>query len=173
MQIQKNRRLVIVAMFLTLSVFFVLYIKGRIETHSISGVPSEVSNLFYNYMKSFKKGTHVSVDYVYFIDDFKRNAYIDSGDKLLDYRVEKVEKINDQLYSFTLLMKTKLSMYYSGNAYERAYNFAAYINSKWYYLNGVSNIPPELRNNLDENNYVYDDKNIVDASDIVGVISLD
>lgn len=105
-------------------------------------------------------------------DEFKRSAYINSNDQLVDYKVESFEKINDNLYGLVVFVKTKQSVMRSGDEYMRVFNFAAYINGEWHYINGVNNIPDALRDNLDVSRYTYNDDNIVNEEDIVGVIDI-
>ena len=136
-------------------------------------IPDEVSTLVKNYMDAYKNGTEYSVEYAHFEDEFKRSAYITTGDKLLDYKIESADKINDNLYALTILVKTEQSTFYSGDVFERAYNFVAQIDDGWYFLNGVSNIPSDIQDNLDVSEYTYDDENIVDRDDIVGIIDID
>jgi len=35
------------------------------------------------------------------------------------------------------------------------YNFVALIDKIWYFINGVGNIPPDIKDNLDEEKYTY------------------
>lgn len=136
-------------------------------------IPNEVTVLIENYMNAYKNGTAKAAEYIHFEDEFKKSAYILSGDRLLAYKIESAEKINDNLYGFVILVKTEQTEFYSGDVYERVYNFVARIQDKWCFLNGVSNIPTELRDNLDVKKYTYIDENIVDSGDIVDIIELD
>jgi len=136
-------------------------------------IPDEVSTVVKTYMHAFKNGSEYSVEYAHFEDEFIRSAYIASGDKLLDYEIESAEKINDNLYALRILVKTEQSTFYSGNVFERVYNFVAQIDDKWVFLNGVSHIPSDIQYNLDVSKYTYDDENIVDPDDIVGIIDMD
>lgn len=147
----------------------IICIAGK-ERKQNTNVPNEVASLVENYFNAYKNGTEESVVYAYFESDFIRSAYVDSGDKLIDYKIEKVEKINNDLYCYTLLVKTKTSTFYFGDAYQQAYNFVGRIDNKWYYINSVSNIPAEIQTNLDMSKYTYTDENIVDPGDIVGEI---
>lgn len=143
----------------------------RVRPASEPDIPDEVAELVETYMDAYKKGTEESAAYAHFESDFVRSAYIESGDRLIDYKLESTEKINDNLYSVTLLVKSESSVMYFGDEYQRVYNFAARIENEWYYINGVSDIPPALQENLDVNKYTYEGENIVDPDDIVGKIS--
>lgn len=129
-----------------------------------AGIPNEVTNLIEEYMAAYKKGTEASVEFTHFNDEFKRQAYIMSGDKLLDYKVQSIEKINDDLYALNILIKTTVGYW---DDFKLVYNFAARIDGQWKYINGVSNIPENLRENLIESNYTYQDENIVDYEDVI------
>lgn len=133
-------------------------------------LPDEVSALIENYMAAYQNGTEGSVEYMYFEDDLRRSAYMASGDKLIAYKMEGAEKINDKLYALTLLVKTNSTVFHFGDEYQRIYNFAAQIDGKWFYLNGVANIPSDIRDNLNVNDYSYNDENIVDQDDVLGEI---
>ena len=135
-----------------------------------TGIPDEVMSLLERYMDAYKNGTTESVCYMHFENEFTRTAYIDSGDKLIDYKIEATEKINDNLYCFTLMAKTQLMAFQFGDDYQRVYNFAAQIGDEWYYINGVSNIPPAVQDNLDISKYTNADENIVDPDDIIGKV---
>jgi len=136
-------------------------------------IPDDVATLIEKYMNAYRRGTTESADYIHFEDEFKKSAYITSADKLLDYKLESTEKINDNLYALVVLVKTEHSTFYSGDVYNRVWNFAARIDGNWYYLNGVSNVPTELQDNLDKSKYTYNDENIVEPGDIVGAIEID
>lgn len=143
-----------------------------VRQHGEPKIPDEVSILVENYMDAYKKGTQYSVEYAHFEDEFIKLAYITAGDKLLDYKIESSEKINDNLYAFTIMVKTEQSTFYSGDVYDKAYNFVGYIDDRWYFLNGVSNIPSGIRDNLDVSKYTYEDEHIVDRNDIVDIIDV-
>ena len=143
------------------------------QSKTTSLIPNEVSELVNNYMEAYRKGTEYAVEYTHFEDEFVREAYIISGDKLLDYKIENVEKINDNLYAFTILVKTEQSTFYSGDIFERVFNFVARIDDEWYFLNGVSHIPADLQENLDIEKYTNTGENIVERDDIVDIINFE
>ena len=124
-------------------------------------------------MEAYRKGTEYAVEYTHFEDEFVREAYIISGDKLLDYKIENVERINDNVYAFTILVKTEQSTFYSGDIFERVFNFVARIDDEWYFLNGVSHIPADLQENLDIEKYTNTGENIVERDDIVDIINFE
>lgn len=166
-----NRKIVLSIIVILALCLFVLFALRQSKTTSL--IPNEVSELVNNYMEAYRKGTEYAVEYTHFEDEFVREAYIISGDKLLDYKIENVEKINDNLYAFTILVKTEQSTFYSGDIFERVFNFVARIDDEWYFLNGVSHIPADLQENLDIEKYTNTGENIVERDDIVDIINFE
>ncbi|MBM6788754.1 hypothetical protein [Flavonifractor plautii] len=166
-----NRKIVLSIIIILALCLFVLFALRQSKTTSL--IPNEVSELVNNYMEAYRKGTEYAVEYTHFEDEFVREAYIISGDKLLDYKIENVEKINDNLYAFTILVKTEQSTFYSGDIFERVFNFVARIDDEWYFLNGVSHIPADLQENLDIEKYTNTGENIVERDDIVDIINFE
>ena len=153
-------------------VFVIVFVSMAQQKRNVT-IPDDVATLVQDYMNAYKNGTAESANYIYFEDEFKKSAYITAADKLLDYKLESAEKINDNLYALVVLVKTEHSTFYSGDVYDRVYNFAARIDDNWYYLNGVANIPADLQENLDKSKYTYSDENIVAPGDIVDAIEID
>jgi len=164
MKTRKNIALAAITVCMIVFVSIALFIHLRNHT---TNVPDEVTNLIEEYMAAYKKGTKNAIELIHFNDDFKRQAYLDSGDKLVDYEVQSIEKINDNLYALYILIKTETSVFYNGDNFELVYNFAARIDGQWKYINGVANIPENLRENLVESKYTYQDENIVDFEDVI------
>ena len=139
------------------------------EKQGEAEIPKEVQTLVDDYMTAYKIGNKELVEYAHFEEDFIREAFIAADDKLIDYKIESTEKINDNLYQFTISIKTTQTQYHSDD-FVRVYNFVAFINDRWYFINGVTNIPDTHKENLDESKYVYEDENIVDREDVLGEI---
>ena len=141
------------------------------ENTADGDLPKEVSELVENYMNAYKISTHESVKYMHFENDFVQSAYRETNSRLIDYEIESTKKINDNLYAFTINIKTLTSLRRYGDVYRTAYNFAARIDGKWYYLNGISHVPPDLLENLNPDDYTYDDnENKVNPNDILGAL---
>ena len=143
---------------------------GRAPQRKKSGVPDEVTEVLTAYMDAYREGIEHTADYVHFESDFIRSAFFADPDKLIDYKVESAERINDRLYAFTVLCKTEQTVLHYGEDYLRCFNFVTKIGDRWYFLNGVNHIPQENRENLDETRYVYHDDDIVPPEDVIGVI---
>lgn len=138
-----------------------------IELSACSGKLSgnEFDHVFENYMGAYKDGgTGESVEYTYFMDDSKKKLYADTNDHLIDYKVEKREKINDNLYAYTILLQTEqileLNLIKEGE-YLRVYNFVGRIDGRLYYINGINNIPDNIKKDLDEDKYSYSNNETV------------
>lgn len=84
-----NRKIVLSIIIILALCLFVLFALRQSKTTSL--IPNEVSELVNNYMEAYRKGTEYAVEYTHFEDEFVREAYIISGDKLLDYKIENVE----------------------------------------------------------------------------------
>lgn len=166
----KKRGLFILGLALCVAILCVIGFLAVNLNRSHSAIPAEVSEVVENYMDAYKKGTEYSVEYAHFEDEFMRTAYIVSGDKLLDYKIESAEKINDNLFAFTIMVKTEQTAFYSGDVYERVYNFVARIDNEWYFLNGVAHIPADIQDGLDKSKYVYTDDRILDPGDVIDTI---
>lgn len=114
-------------------------------------LPNEAQTLVENYMNAFKIGTKDSAEYAYFRNEEIRDAYCNAATILIDYRIEKIEKINQNLYALTILNKTNMTE----DAYLKAYNFVGFIDGEWYFINGVGNIPESISENLNKEVYSY------------------
>lgn len=139
------------------------------HNHQTADVPKEVTTLIDDYLSALQKGAEYSIKYMHFENDFIRQAYLDCGDKLVDYQIESIEKINENLYVVTLLMKSEIADM-DNDSFKRCYNFVANIDDQWYYLNGVAHIPADLQENLDPSKYTPHGENIVDPGDVIGPI---
>lgn len=135
-------------------------------------LPKEVQTLIRDFMRAYQKGKNFSVQYIYSDEPFFKEAYRESGDKLYDYRIEKAEKINDNLYALTILMKTRIQAIYHGDEYAEVYHFAGKIDGQWYIIGHVRMIPEQLRENLDISKYSYpEDGTEVKPEDVIPGIS--
>lgn len=130
-------------------------------------VPKEVSETLENYLSALKEGVDKAVEYAHFEDDFTREAFIDSGSYLIDYEIEDAEKVNENLYAFSILSKTNTSVLYQGDEPIRVYNFVGKVNGDWYFMNGVAQVPEDIQENFDPSKYSYSDDNIVDRDDVL------
>lgn len=125
-------------------------------------LPAEVRQLVKDFNDAMLVDPEIAVEYVHFENPFFRKLFVEAGVQVKAYQVEAAEKINDNLYSFTILCTNNDAI----GTTKQAYNFAALIDGKWWYITGVSHIPQNLRENLDESKYVYEDENVIDIGDV-------
>ncbi len=110
-----------------------------------------------NYLSDYKVSTVKSVEHMYWGDRQDiREVYKESGGVLYDYQIDSVDKINDNLYSLTLEMKSSTS----DGEWKKVYNFVGYIDGKWYYMNTVDLVPEEISEKLDPSLYDYGDNSM-------------
>ena len=159
-----NRSLPFVCLVLAVTTFFLL--RGLQSKNDVS-VPDEVLAVVDDYMEAYKEGVEVSSQYMHFEDEFIKSAYIAAGDRLIDYQIERIEKVNENLYAFTMLMKSEQTPFYSEEEYECVYNFVGKIDGKWWYINGIAHIPTDIQKGLDASKYVYQDEDIVAHGDVL------
>lgn len=140
----------------------------RLLSRKLSVLPQEARTCVEAYLEAYQRGgTPESVKYMHFEDDFVRTAYIDTHNKLVDYTIEDIEKINDDLYAMTLQMKSEQSILVYGDIFRTIYNFVARIDGQWYYIGNVVHIPEKLQENLDVEKYTPRGEDIIDFDDVV------
>lgn len=118
---------------------------------TVKSPPDEAISVVNACLTARKTSIVESAQYAHFESTEKRKLYIDSGDFVLDYIIESTEMINENLYEFTILIKSTST----GTAYLRVYNFAAFLDGEWWYINGIGNIPNSLKDNLDQSRFSY------------------
>lgn len=160
MKAKKIAVLVVVAIILCVIAFASITLRIHAQSN-VNDIPADITNLIEEYLAAYREGTDKSVEFTYFNDEFRKEAYIVSGDKLLDYEIQSIERINDNLFAISILVKTTQTECYMGDDLQLVYNFAAKIDGQWKYINGVSNIPEDLRENLIVEKYTYQSENIV------------
>ena len=160
-----NGRLIYLIALLILICLFIISCAENQDTSDFD-VPAEVLAVYENYMSTYKIDSREAVKYAHIENDFIRETLLMSEDRLIEYKIENAEMINEKLYAFTSLGKTINSTLVS-NDFQRAYNFVGLIGDKWYFMINIRDIPAEIRENLDENRYIYTDENIVDFEDVI------
>lgn len=130
-------------------------------------IPTDVTGLLEDYLLANMLGVEYSVEYMHFENDFIHQAYIDTHDHLLDFQLKSIERINDCLYAVTLWVKSRNDVFRDGDKFREVYNFICCIDGRWFYINGISNIPEYLQENLDKTQYTYDDPKIIPHEDVI------
>lgn len=114
-------------------------------------LPKKADEVLVDYMESFKLGTNEAVQYAHFKNEEIKEAYLNAGTILYDYRIEDITRINDNLFALTVLVKTNRT----SDSYMRVYNFLGYIDGSWRFMNGIGNVPDEISDNLERDAYSY------------------
>ena len=112
---------------------------------------SQILDFNDKYMEAYKIGTSESVRYCHFEDESIIPIALESNMRCHDYRVERVEKVNDNLYLIVNLIENCDDL----GIYHRAYNFIGIIDSKMCFMLNKYQIPVELRTGLDKINLPY------------------
>lgn len=132
-------------------------------------VPEEALTVLMAYMDAYKTGPKESVAFAHFEDDFIRTAYLNTDDRLIEYEIENMEMLSDSLVALTILIKTTQTVSYWGDDFYPVYNFLVKIEDEWYFVNGVSHIPPSIQDGLDVNKYTYAEENMIDHDDVFAI----
>lgn len=117
-----------------------------------SEVPEEVLTFVETVMEAGKIGSSEDIKYKHFENEILIQYDLASNDKIIDYKIEHAEMINENLTALTMQIKSEQTY----GEYEQVYNFVARIDGELYYVTNVREIPPELKENLDESKYRYE-----------------
>ena len=106
------------------------------------------------YLHTFRtEGIEKAVEYCHFeatelySPDDHRTLYVRSGCAIQDYRIQKIDKVNDRLYALTLTLQDDSGLW------KTVYHFVGYIDGAFHYINGIHHIPPALCTGLDREAY--------------------
>ena len=130
---------------------------GQLLKSSFKNIPVNYAAYYIKYMEALKKGTKDAIQYTHF-ENGDKSAYTDSKDKLLDYGIRNIERVNDKLYAFTISATSSASR--DGKPVT-AYNFVGIIDGKLRVLCNTAQIPPALRDNLDPLKYKNTDPSVL------------
>lgn len=111
-------------------------------------VPSEYRNLAKEYLELRESNSNHAYDLCYFKPEyaFVKQALIDNGNKVLNTDIKEFKKVNSNLYSFLVEYELK-------DFKERGYSFVANIEGKLYVIVNKRDIPDNLKENYNENEY--------------------
>ena len=119
------------------------------------------------YLHTFRtEGIEKAVEYChfeeneYYSQDAHRDLYIRSGCAIQDYRIRRIDKVNDGLYALTLDLQD------ASGQWKTVYNFVGHIDGTFRYINGVSHIPEALRDGFAPERYRTVDTSGVTAREI-------
>ena len=116
-------------------------------------VPEDVLTFVETVMEAYKIDPSEAIKYKHYEHEVLIQYDLEANDKLIDYEIENAEMINENLTALTMQIKSE-QIY---GEYRQVYNFVVRIDGELYYIGNVSEIPPELKENLDESKYRYED----------------
>lgn len=125
-----------------------------IADRTISFVPSRFTNFLYSYLETCEKHPEKAVTYTYFTTEIEQDAYEHSPLRILDYELLGAEKINDDLYAFTLQLQKEVP------TYPKRYYFVGLIDGKLRLMVNVYNIPESLREGLREEDFTLTEEDL-------------
>lgn len=120
-------------------------------------------SLISDYFNTLRNGFRYVQEYLYYGEyESIREEVANFPDKLVDFVIEDSQKINDNLYEFTML--TEFDLFQPG-VYVRDFTFVGYINGRAYVITSADFIPDELCENLDTEKYIqyYSNTNTDDS----------
>lgn len=141
------RYLTPVVLVATLSVAVCAFLISSVKSRTISFIPDDVTQFLYSYLDTCKKHPQDAVDYVHFESEVERDAFIQSHIEILDHEILGAQKINDDLYAFTL----KLKKVY--DTYPKRYYFVGSIDNELYLMVNAGNVPESLRDGFNEEDF--------------------
>ena len=77
----------------------------------------------------------------------EQEAYEKSYRRIVDYEILGAEKINDELYAFTLHLEK------TADTYPKRYYFVGLIDGEWCVMLNIYNIPAELQDGFDKDRF--------------------
>lgn len=161
---------IVIAIFACIALIVcVAMIGGTQQRGNPTEIPEEARIVLKKYMDAYKNGTEEAVAFAHFEDEFIRTAYLNADDKLIDYEIENMEMVNDSLVSLTVLLKSTQTIRRRGDDFQRVYNFLVKIEDEWYFVNGISHIPPSIQDGLDISKYTYADEDMIAHDDVFAI----
>lgn len=119
-------------------------------------------NFYISYMElCSSKGLKEAQNYRYWESEEMRIACVEADVGGIQYEVQRFEKINNELYGFTVLFSSEAME--EGTA-RIIYNFVGVIDGKYKVIANKNIIPDEIRDGLIEDNYEYIDQNVLESS---------
>lgn len=112
----------------------------------------KAESLLSDYFNTLRDGFQYAHEYLYFGEyEYIREEVASFPDKIVDFVIEDSQKINDNLYEFTVLTEFDIDR---AGMYVRGYTFVGRIDNNDYIIMSDAYIPEELRENLDTDKYL-------------------
>lgn len=156
-----------------LLVFFVVCLLGAYSaslskkaSQTISFIPSDVTDYFYSFLNTLQDHPEDAVTYCHFETDGEKVAYSLSNVHVLSYELLGVEKINDDLYAFTIHLEKEF------DTHPRRYYFVGKIDGNLRLMVNAGNIPEELKEGFDEKRFTltwrdFNGDALINASSVI------
>lgn len=114
---------------------------------SIAFIPDEVSSVMYSYLETCKNHPESIPSHMHFEYADEQEAYEKSYRKIVDYEILGAEKINDDLYAFTLRLEKE------DDTHQKLYYFVGMIDEEWCVMLNSYNIPEQLQDGFDKDRF--------------------
>ena len=146
--------ILIVVYTVILSVVVCTFSLSSAKSRTISFIPDDVTNFLYAYLDTCMTHPEKAGDYVHFESEVEAEAFSRSSKKILDYEILGAQKINANLYVFTLNL-TKMH-----DTYPKRYYFVGMIDDELYLMVNVGNIPKVLQENFCEEDFMLSSEDL-------------
>lgn len=117
------------------------------QQKGIEAIPGEVSYAMYSYLETCKNHPESIPSHMHFEYADEQEAYEKSYRKIADYEILGAEKINDDLYAFTLHLEK------AADTYPKRYYFVGLIDAEWCVMLNIYNIPAELQDGFNKDRF--------------------
>lgn len=111
------------------------------------------------YLEAMKQGTDKAIEYTAFPNEVIEYDYLHSPMRIADYEIVSSEKINENLYAFTL----NIALSNQPDVYTPLYYFVGQMDEKYTVYINASYVPEYLHENFDTNDYSYSNPNYLDG----------
>ena len=112
-------------------------------SRTIAFIPSDVTGYFYSFLDVLQDHPKDAAEYCHFETEHEEEAYRRSNVHVLSYELLGAQKINDDLYAFTIHLEKEF------DTYPKRYYFVGRIDGKLRMMVNAGNIPETLKDNFD------------------------
>lgn len=113
----------------------------------IAFIPDGVSSVMDSYLETCKNHPETIPSHLHFEYADEQEAYEKSYRKIVDYEILGAEKINDDLYAFTLRLEKE------DDTHQKRYYFVGMIDGEWCVMLNSYNIPERLQEGFDKDRF--------------------
>ncbi len=125
---------------------------------------AEAEKVYTAYLEACKVSAEAPLQYCHYEHEILRGyaEEIGEGQLVEEYRILDRNKINEDLYVFTVEFRSRSGRESTG------YQFVGKIDGKYYVMLGTTEIPAELQEGLNVDDYTYYKENTLPIEDIIG-----